>query len=151
MKKKHFICTLIDMANIWRFWTTVCVQLRQRRGFRNFFHLQFFARMLMPRAWRGLFSNQISSSKSKSFLGVWLNALQILSYIIKIMPCAESDRSDCQPYASSVARSRRLRAVVVVEGWQSDLSPSTQGMIVFIAPEVNRSLTLFISVLQAHL
>ena len=51
--------------------------------------------------------------------------LQIASYkgqfpeeddIIKIMPCVEGDRSDCQPEASSIARSRRLRAVVVVEG-----------------------------------
>ena len=41
------------------------------------------------------------------------------------MPCVEGDRSDCQPEASSIARSRRLRAMVVVEGWQSDLSPST--------------------------
>ena len=44
---------------------------------------------------------------------------------IKIMPCVEGDRSDCQPEASSIARSRRLRAMVVVEGWQSDLLPST--------------------------
>ena len=36
--------------------------------------------------------------------------------IIKIMPCVEGDRSDCQPEASSIARSRRLRAMVVVEG-----------------------------------
>ena len=35
---------------------------------------------------------------------------------IKIMPCVEGDRSDCQPEASSIARSRRLRAMVVVEG-----------------------------------
>ena len=35
---------------------------------------------------------------------------------IKIMPCVEGDRSDCKPEASSTARSRRLRAVVVVEG-----------------------------------
>ena len=36
--------------------------------------------------------------------------------IIKIMPCVEGDRSDCQPEVSSIARSRRLRAMVVVEG-----------------------------------
>ena len=36
--------------------------------------------------------------------------------IIKIMPCVEGDRSDCQPEASSTAQSRRLREVVVVEG-----------------------------------
>ena len=36
--------------------------------------------------------------------------------IIKIMLCVEGDKSDCQPEASSIARSRRLRAVVVVEG-----------------------------------
>ena len=36
--------------------------------------------------------------------------------IIKIMPCVEGDRSDCQPEASSIARSRRLRVMVVVEG-----------------------------------
>ena len=35
---------------------------------------------------------------------------------IKIMPCVEGDRSDCQPEASSIARSQRLRAMVVVEG-----------------------------------
>ena len=35
---------------------------------------------------------------------------------IKIMPCVEGDRSDCQPEASSIARSRRLRALVVVKG-----------------------------------
>ena len=35
---------------------------------------------------------------------------------IKIMPCVEGDRSDCQPEASSIARSRRLRATVVVKG-----------------------------------
>ena len=51
------------------------------------------------------------------------------------MPCVEGDRSDCQPEASSIARSRRLRAMVVVEGSQSDLSPSTQGMIVFYYTE----------------
>ena len=62
------------------------------------------------------------------------------------MLCAEGDRSDCQPEASSIARSRRLREMVAVEGWQSDLSLSPQGMIVFITPKVNRSLTLFISV-----
>ena len=35
---------------------------------------------------------------------------------IKIMPCVEGDRSDCQPEASSIARRRRLRSMVVVEG-----------------------------------
>ena len=30
--------------------------------------------------------------------------------------CVEGDRSDCQPEASSFARSRRLRTMVVVEG-----------------------------------
>ena len=35
---------------------------------------------------------------------------------IKIMPCAEGDRSDCQPEASSIVRSGRLRAVVVAQG-----------------------------------
>ena len=39
-----------------------------------------------------------------------------LHYIIKIMPCVEGDRSDGQPEASSITRSRRLRAMVVVEG-----------------------------------
>ena len=34
---------------------------------------------------------------------------------IKIMPCVEGDRSDCQPEASSIARSRRLTAMVVAE------------------------------------
>ena len=35
---------------------------------------------------------------------------------IKITPWVEGDRSDCQPKANSIARSRRLRAMVVVEG-----------------------------------
>ena len=55
------------------------------------------------------------------------------------MPCVQGDRSDCQPEASSIGN-------VVIEGRQSDLSPSAQGMIVFITPKVYRSLTLFISV-----
>ena len=63
--------------------------------------------------------------------------------IIKIMPCVEADKSDCQFEKSSI----RLQAMVVVEGRQSDLSPSTQDMIVFITLKVNRSLTLFIFVL----
>ena len=53
--------------------------------------------------------------------------------IIKIMPSVEGDRSDCQPEASSIAQSRSLRAVAIVEVWQSDLSPSTQGMIVSLS------------------
>ena len=36
------------------------------------------------------------------------------------MPCIEGDRSDCHPEASSIARSRRLRAMVVVKGWQTE-------------------------------
>ena len=63
----------------------------------------------------------------------------------------ECDRSDCQPEANCVSRSWRLRAIVVVEGRQSDPSPSTKGMIVFIAPKVYPSLTSFIAVLYAHL
>ena len=43
----------------------------------------------------------------------------------KIMPCVEGDISDCQPKGSSISRSLRLRAMVAVEGLQSDLSPST--------------------------
>ena len=35
---------------------------------------------------------------------------------IKVMPCIEGDRSDFQPEVSSIARSRRLRAMVVVKG-----------------------------------
>ena len=54
------------------------------------------------------------------------------------MPC---DRSDCQPEANSIAQSRRLRAVIVIEGRQSDLSPSTQGMIVFITHTESLSFT----------
>ena len=41
----------------------------------------------------------------------------VFSNIIKIMPYVEGDRSDCQPEVSSIARSRRLRVMVVVEGW----------------------------------
>ena len=33
--------------------------------------------------------------------------------IIKIMPCVEGDRSDCQLEANSFARSRRLRSMTV--------------------------------------
>ena len=66
---------------------------------------------------------------------------------MKVMPCVEGDRSDCQAEANSVARSRRLSAMVVVEGRQSDLSSSTQDMIVLITPKANRSLDLFICVL----
>ena len=66
---------------------------------------------------------------------------------VKVMPCVEDDRSDYQPEANSVVCSRRLWAVVVVDGRQSDLSPSTQGMIVFITPKVNLSLNMFIFVL----
>ena len=66
---------------------------------------------------------------------------------MKIMPCVEGDISDCQAEANSVARSWRLSAMVVVEGRQSDLSSSTQDMIVLITPKANRSLDLFICVL----
>ena len=34
--------------------------------------------------------------------------------IIKIMPCVEGDRSDCQPEANSTARRQKLRAEVVL-------------------------------------
>ena len=44
------------------------------------------------------------------------NFSQAINGNIKIMPCVEGDRSDCQPEESSIARSRRLRAMVVVEG-----------------------------------
>ena len=43
-------------------------------------------------------------------------AAQKIPLYIKIMLCVEDDRSDCQTEANSIARSRRLRAVVVVEG-----------------------------------
>ena len=42
--------------------------------------------------------------------------IYIYIYIIKIIPCVEGDISNCQPEGSSIARSRRLRAMVVVEG-----------------------------------
>ena len=52
-----------------------------------------------------------------SFLGLSAIMQYLLACnIIKIMTCVEGDRSDCQPEASSIARSRRLRAMVVVEG-----------------------------------
>ena len=35
---------------------------------------------------------------------------------MKIIACAEGDRSDCVPEANSIAGSRRLRTVVAVEG-----------------------------------
>ena len=48
------------------------------------------------------------------------------------MPCVEGDRSDCQPLTTTIALSLRLRAIELASGWQSDLSPSTQGMIFII-------------------
>ena len=54
-----------------------------------------------------------------SYIPLSLALLDIVTSVwdnIKIMPCVEGDRSDCQPEASSTARSRRLRAMVVVEG-----------------------------------
>ena len=71
----------------------------------------------------------VKGNKRKSFVH---SSQSCMNNIIKIIPCVEGDRSDCQPEASSVARSRRLRAVVVVEGRQSDLSPSTQSIIFMI-------------------
>ena len=35
---------------------------------------------------------------------------------LKITRCVEGDRSDCQSEANSIAPSRELRAMVVVEG-----------------------------------
>ena len=46
---------------------------------------------------------------------------QVAEGIIKIMPCLEGDRSDSQPEANSITRSWRPRAMMVVEGWLSDL------------------------------
>ena len=36
--------------------------------------------------------------------------------IIKIIPCVEGDRSDCEPEASSIARSRRENMVLSFTG-----------------------------------
>ena len=45
------------------------------------------------------------------------------------MPYVEGGRSDCQLSKITIALSLRLRAIELALGWQSDLSPSTQGMI----------------------
>ena len=57
----------------------------------------------------------------------------------------EDDIADCPFKAKYIAWNRRLSAVVIVEDWQSDVSPSTQSMIVFIATIIYSSLTLFLS------
>ena len=44
------------------------------------------------------------------------NREKVNTEVYTTMPCVEGDRSDCQPKASSTARSRRLRAMVAVEG-----------------------------------
>ena len=48
------------------------------------------------------------------------------------MPYVEGDRSDCQPSTTTIALSLYLRAIELASCWQSDLSPSTQGMIFII-------------------
>ena len=45
------------------------------------------------------------------------------------MPYVEGDRSDCQLSTTTIALNLRLRAIELASGWQSDLSPSTRGMI----------------------
>ena len=44
------------------------------------------------------------------------------------MPYVEGDRSDCQSSTTTIALSLRLRAI------ESNLSPSTQGMIFILLP-----------------
>ena len=54
---------------------------------------------------------------------------------MKIMPCVVGDKLDCQNESNSNAQIQRLReilVVLVVEGWQSDLSSSKQGIAVSI-------------------
>ena len=71
---------------------------------------------------------------------------------IKVMPCVEGNISDSQPVTNSTAENQRVG--VTVEGGHSDLLPSTQGMTVFMTPNVFCSLTLFIYVcwaLKKHL
>ena len=56
----------------------------------------------------------VNSVSRHMSLDIYLNVEDCLLNNIKIMPCVEGDRSDCQPEASSIARS--LRAMMVVEG-----------------------------------
>ena len=60
--------------------------------------------------------NGITYKNSKNVTFITGKALVKLETIIKIMSGVENDRSDCQPEANSIARSRMLRAMVVVEG-----------------------------------
>ena len=55
--------------------------------------------------------------------------------IIRIIHCLEGDKSDSQSKSSSVARSQSLKAMVVLDGLQFDLSSSTKGVIAFITPK----------------
>ena len=64
-----------------------------------------------------IISDSISNTRKRLFqVFLYEREAGIACDNIKIMPCVEGDRSDCQPEASSIARSRRLRAMVVVEG-----------------------------------
>ena len=50
--------------------------------------------------------------------------------VIKIiMPCVEGDRSDCQPSTTTIALSR----IELASGRQSDLSPSTHGIMLIVS------------------
>ena len=62
-----------------------------------------------------------------AYLSRYISLHQPLSsaYVIKIMPCAESE-------ANPTTQGPKFRAEVVVVGRESDLSPSTQGMVVFL-------------------
>ena len=70
---------------------------------------------------------------------------------MKIMPFVEDDKVNFQPEAKSTAQSWRLMAIVIVEGWQSNVSPSTLDLIIFLALKVLHLFTLSVYVPYVHL
>ena len=62
------------------------------------------------------------------------------------MPYVEGDRSDCQPSTTTIALSLGLRAIELALGCQSDLSPSTQGMIFMLMKSGGANLNDFFDI-----
>ena len=83
--------------------------------------------------------NKGCSSKKNSSVAKWWDIRQT-----EIMPYVVGDRTDFQPRVNSMPQSWRLRPAMVVKSCKYDVSPSAQGMIVFIKPTVYHTLALFI-------
>ena len=56
-----------------------------------------------------------------------------IEIVIKIIPCVEGDRSDCQPEASSIARSRRLNEGSGASNLQHSILHSRDALEIFLA------------------